>query len=486
MIKMDLISYYKDKNIRTRIIEFLGGKSLDSATCMFIAQCDSDAENGWEMRTPGDLDFFLSHGLDVSRSLWDRNWLIAHLDIEYVNFDFPAEPYLDPHRAFFLQRPAELAIEQILMEQAIAPLHVLSGRGHHFVWHINRDSAAFGKLSHIGRLPEHLERRYSERLPPVNMPVEPDLGAAFSGLALVMEYLALRVRDQAQKDSTLPVELSAVEVVPQQRGREMISLDITEYGDLLNTRLIRVPFSVYLKPWQKGGILNDELWDKIPSMVSVPLFEMDLQEGIETMRDHKKAIELASRASTQIPDNSKQMLNLINAYERSDIAKFHDWYYSLKQEQPENWPHTYDLFPVESLPPCIRFILENPNDLLLKPAGIRQVVRVLLSLGWHPIHIAGLVRSKYERNYGWGREWYFYDASTRADFYTRVFTALIKTGRDKLAHFNCSSIKKMQFCFNPDNNCTLEKHRSSLLERVKNERLASWPLNGLLLPDEHI
>jgi hypothetical protein len=49
-------------------------------------------------------------------------------------------------------------------------------------------------------------------------------------------------------------------------------------------------------------------------MVTVPLFEMDLNEGIETMRDQRKAIELASRASASIPDQSRQMLNLIRAY----------------------------------------------------------------------------------------------------------------------------------------------------------------------------
>jgi hypothetical protein len=37
-------------------------------------------------------------------------------------------------------------------------------------------------------------------------------------------------KGQGFKESEIPVELSAIEVPPQQRGREMISLDITEYG----------------------------------------------------------------------------------------------------------------------------------------------------------------------------------------------------------------------------------------------------------------
>ena len=125
---------------------------------MFLSQCDTDTEAGWDFKFPHELDYFLTQGIDVSRSLWDKRWLIAHLDLEYVNFDFPAEPYLDPDRSFLLQRPAELAIQKILLEQGISPLHVLSGRGHHFTWGISRDSTAFGKLVQIGHLPLHLER----------------------------------------------------------------------------------------------------------------------------------------------------------------------------------------------------------------------------------------------------------------------------------------------------------------------------------------
>jgi len=40
---------------------------------------------------------------EVARSLWDPRSLLVDLDIEYVNFDFPAEPYLHPDRAFALQ-----------------------------------------------------------------------------------------------------------------------------------------------------------------------------------------------------------------------------------------------------------------------------------------------------------------------------------------------------------------------------------------------
>jgi hypothetical protein len=70
-----------------------------------------------------------------------------------------------------------------------------------------------------------------------------------------------------------------------------------------------------------------------------------------------------------------------------------------------------------------------PNDRLLKPAGIQLVTRVLLADGWHPRHIAGLIRSKFENPiFGWGVDWHDYEPSTRADFYTRLFAGLWATG----------------------------------------------------------
>jgi hypothetical protein len=266
----------------------------------------------------------------------------------------------------------------------------------------------------------------------------------------------------------------------------MISIDITEYGDLLNTRLIRIPYSLYLKPWQKNGILNDSIRDKIPYMVSVPLFEMSTSDGIDAMRNLELAAELASRAPSQIPDQTVQMLDLIRAYEISPVCDYHQWFYSQEHEPAELWTRTYDRTPLDILPPCCRFILQNPNDLLLKPAGIRQVVRVFLSLGWHPREIAGLIRSKYERNYGWGREWYFYDAATRADFYSRIFSGLIKLGFDNLEHFGCIPVQESKYCNDKQYSCNLECYKQSLIERLRYERLASRPFNGLFLPVEHI
>ena len=51
-----------------------------------------------------------------------------------------------------------------------------------------------------------------------------------------MEFLAHRVKQIAAPLMKVPVELTAVEVGPSEHGREMISIDISEYGDPLFSR----------------------------------------------------------------------------------------------------------------------------------------------------------------------------------------------------------------------------------------------------------
>ena len=180
------------------------------------------------------------------------------------------------------------------------------------------------------------------------------------------------------------------------------------------------------------------------------------------------------------------MKRLILAYQHSPLAHFHAGFFAQEHDAPALWPETYDRTPLDALPPCTRVILENPNDLLLRPGCAQRVVRVMLSLGWHPRHIAGLIRSKYERDYGWGDQWRGRDPATRADFYARVFSGLLVAGVDDLVDFNCKSAREEGICFVERCSENLLHFRSSLLDRRKYERLACRPFNRLFLPEEHL
>ena len=148
--------YYRDADVRARIREFIGATTVHESSCEFLAASDENASPPFTPYPPRALNSLLDSGFEICRSLWDHYALIADFDIEYVNFDNPAEAFVDPERVFAIQQPVVETIEQLLREYGIEPLHVLSGRGHHFVWRIEQSSDEFEKLSALGRGPPSL------------------------------------------------------------------------------------------------------------------------------------------------------------------------------------------------------------------------------------------------------------------------------------------------------------------------------------------
>ncbi|MBU6399965.1 MAG: hypothetical protein KGS61_06585, partial [Verrucomicrobia bacterium] len=111
--------------------------------------------------------------------------------------------------------------------------------------------------------------------------------------------------------------------------------------------------------------------------------------------------------------------------------------------------------------------------------ALERVVRVLLALGWHPRHIAGLLRSKYERDFDWRDRWQGRDPALRADFCVRVLAGQCVVGHDDLLDLDCLSSREQRLCFQEDCGADLAQFRRSLLDRRACERLASRPFNRL-------
>lgn len=478
--------YYSNPQVVRRVLEFLGGSGLKDVTCQYLAT--GDATHAFQRRPlPMEaLALLFGRDADIYRSLLDRNSLIADLDIEYVNFDHPGEAFLDPQRVFELQAPVEQTANLLFSYFNLDPLRFLSGRGHHFVWRVSLDSPVFVRLAALGRATMCPQ---NDAVTPESAdagPVSGEVASAFHGLGLVMEYLAHLLKQIAAPLSGVPVELTAVEVGPGRRGREMISIDISEYGDPLCCRTLRVPFSRYLKPQYQQTQIGEDALKLIPPLFCVPLHDMDWRGGVAVMRDQRLASELAECAPAAIPEQSIGMDALLREYETSQLSEFHRGFYSEEHDAPGRWPETYDRLPAGALPACARVVLDHPNDLLLQPARIRLLTRTLLALGWHPRHIAGLVRSKFERDHAWGPQWTDADPAMRADFYVRVFYGLFAVGADDLVDFNCKSCQESGLC--PVLECTsnLEWFQRSALDRRNYDRMAHRPFNRLFLPQEHL
>ena len=467
--------YYRDPSVQARLVDFLGGLTLHEATAQFVAVESSTAYGWYNPKPVSALNELLKDRVEIARSLWDDDSLLIDLDMEYVNFDDPLMALLESSRALRLQRPVVRSIQTALTEYGIAPLHLLSGRGHHFVWRIPRNSFAFKALSHLGSLPESVRYKYAQALPPREKSVPEESGRAFAGAGLVMEFLAHRALREASEESQIPIQLTAVEVGPIEHGREIISIDISEYGDPLHTRTVRMPFSRYLKFEHASA---EKSLTIASSRFVIPLFEMDEERGLQCMQDVAEVRDLAKRASTVIPEAHRGMEQLIADYCGSKLARFHRYFYKCEHDTTEQWPHTYDLTPLDCLPRCVRRLLEEPNELLLKPASLQHLVRTLTAQGWHPRHIAGLVRSKYERDYHWNPGWFVYDASLPADFYVRLFSGLMADGLDPLIDYNCKSTEEKGYCCWKGCGEILENHRNRLHARYGNseEIFSAGPL----------
>lgn len=477
--------FYEQPPVRERIMEFCGGGAGKPLSTYFLVPGNSRISMEHSPSPPDCLAEHWDKGYEINRSLWDRESLLLHLDVEYVNHDYPGEPYLDPYRTFDLQSPLENTIQGFLLEAGIVSLHLISGRGHHFIWRITPDSPAFMELESMGHLLPALRAHYSRPRPFGEMVEEP-MARAHNGLGLLMEFIALEIKKRASPHIMIPVDITAQHVTPSLHGRELISIDISEYGDPLNSRFIRVPFGVYLKPSQQREIIGEEYVERLPMMIMIPALLLDHVQRLEYMTDPQRARKLAESCHTSIPVQNEGTAKLLELYQNSTLRPVHGWYYLQEPHSPSAWPQTYDQLDRGVFPCCVRKIVEHPNDLLLKPSGMKPVILTLLGMGWHPRHIAGFLTSIFERDHGWGQVWIGYVPALRADFYTRLICSQAMLDPSALATFSCEYMRRAHFCLQDDGTEHLKDYQHSILDRKRYERLASRPFNRLFLPAKHL
>lgn len=451
------MAYYELPSIRSRLIEYCGGgnNDPDSCTARFLVTNGKTTKGlgipGPEaIFSPNRIDTILSRQEDVFRSVWDRGSLLAVLDLDYTNADFPYEAFVNPWDTFAKLEPAYNLIVEELKTFGIRHLCVMTGQGYHFIWRISLSAKLIARLQVLYPLSPTLEEKYRYDHPFTTETLALDDGAAFSGMGHVLEYLAHRLINSAQSSLSLPMVVNGLVVGGGKLGREAISLDLSAYGDPLYTRYIRCAFSLYHK---KGGS---------GPLICLPRNGESLTNLLAWRIEPEKTSELAKKVKLIIPESSKGVFRLLKAYLKSPLRAFHAYFNRGWHDPVEDWPSGYDRLDLNALSPCSALPLAYPNYSLSIPNNLQNVARVLVSLGWHPRSVAGLIRSKYERDYSWGINWLVYDAATRADFYTRLFCGLIADGTDDLRDFNCISHQEQGFCPRPWCGHNLADYRKKL------------------------
>jgi hypothetical protein len=454
-------SYYSASQVPERIIEYCGGSAGKAGTCTarFLVT-DGNVTAGLGIPKKDDtvsctsLPQILDRGVDVFRSLWDRESVLAIVDLDYQNADFTDEALSDPMSCFSQMESLFQIVRHELVSLEIDHIAVMTGQGYHFAWRIG-DFTAAARLQTFGQMLPTLEAKYTHDHPFTNEAVPLRKGRNNSALGLLLEYVVHRIL-RASGQTTLPTVVTGLVVGAPVGRRASVSLDLSAYGDPLHMRYTHCAFSVYHRARHPGLCL-----------VCLPRAAQSWQELAAVRSDLKLAAEYAGNVAASIPEAGQGVTRLIGEYLASDLRRFHTYFESGRRDDPKDWPTGYDRLDLHRLPPCVSLPLSSPNDALPKPNNMQNISRVLVSQGWHPRAVAGLICSKFERDFGWGSAWLNYDAGTRADFYVRLFCGLIATGLDDLRDFNCVSHQEQGFCPRPWCGFNLADYREPLLKALR-------------------
>ncbi|HRY28737.1 MAG TPA: hypothetical protein P5079_01725 [Elusimicrobiota bacterium] len=459
MIRLE--EFYAHPAVRERLAEYCGGRATapDRFTAHYLVGYGSSLQSGghgypFESFSLKQFDDILDRGCDMFRSVWDHESTLGVLDLEYVNPRRPGEIFRHPRAIFEKIEPIYRAVQKVLYRFNITPLAILTGQGYHFTFRVRQDSAAHRKLEGLGQVNGSLGDKYRTPRGRRRAVVGEAIGRSFDGMGRLMEYVGHLVLRELRKQKVDSPVLTFTDVAVGGAG-ESVSLDFSMYGDPLYMRDIRCPFSGYQKHKVQVWKVGEDVARQVPIQVALPRItgegrsEWALEDILARRGHYERSAELASACRTDIPDVSHSVVNLIDSYTRSALYRFHLAFDAEPQDPPERWPQTYDFFDSRSLPPCVAHCLATPNDHLLKPTNLQALVRVLMKRGWHPKHIAGLVRSKYEKKLDWNMDWAKYDPATHANFFVRQFAGLLATGLDTEADLNCVSHQEKGYCWKP-------------------------------------
>jgi hypothetical protein len=454
--------------VRLRIREYCGETTTTPPSCVYLSALNGH-DGSWDpaRRVPVDaLDRLLAEGADVARSMWDRSNLLIHLDIDYVNVDVKDEPYRHPVEMFRKLEPVYQATVRVLRRLGLPLLPLITGRGYHFTGRVPIDSDAIDRLAAVAPETPAWMATLPDRCPAWIAPdILPKHARAYVAVGLIVEFLAHRILKRASRRTPIPFVLNGTVVGSGLVGRECVSIDVSYAGDPLDARHVRVAFGSYQKHTLARTIGAPGAF---APFAAVPRRRESLPDLLARERGLAHAARAARRRPAAIPVVSAGVHRVIDAYETSDLARFHRAFYDTSVSGPERFDDLLRSPHWPSLPACVAGPLLQPNDRLLQPAVIQHVTRALMARGVRPRDIAGILHSRYAADFNWGCRWFWLDARTRAEFDVRVFAGLHATGVDQAVDFNCRSAQEKGVC--PGQPCTwdLRITRQALLE-------GTWP-----------
>jgi len=458
-----LTEYYSDPWVRRRIREYCGDATAQP-TCVYLSALNGDrATSTRPPRIPVDgLERLLAEGVDVARSMWDRSSLLIHLDLDYQNIDAKDEPYRHPAEMFSKLEPIYRATTGVLHRLGLTLLPVITGRGYHFTGRVPLDAEVTRRLAAIAPETPSWFSTLPERCPAWMVDeMSATQARAYTGIGLIVEFLAHRILRRAHRRAQIPVVLNGTVVGTGRVGRECISIDVSYAGDPLDARHLRVAYSSYQK--HTSMLRSSGAPGRALPMATVPRHRETLPALISGQRGLRHAVRSARHRPAEIPIVSAGLDRVLDDYESSPLARFHRRFYEVPPGPPGQFEALAASRQWRTLPECVVGPLLQPNDRLLQPAVIQHVTRALMAEGMAPRAIADIIQSRYAADFNWGDRWRWLDRRTRAEFDVRVFAGLLVGGIDRGVDFNCRSAQEKDVCPGTPCRSDLRANRQRLL-----------------------
>ncbi len=459
----DVAAFYRAPGVKRCIARYCGGsaEAPESFTSCGVAAFGgrdrlAEADGAPVARENARWPDILTQGADVCRALADRAGTLLQLDVDYVDPLDPAAPYRRPAETFARLEPVFATVRALLARYDAPNRALMTGRGYHFTFRAPFKGRFQAGLVEVAKVSDSLAARCDDNARSERSARETIWG--HEGAGRLLEDLAHRVLHALRGRTEVPVTLA--DVAPADGGA-FICLDLTAYADPVFGRYARCAFSAN----QRSAMIQAA--PERPFVIVLPRDDQPVSQLLGSREAPARAAELAREGDVSIPDVLDGG-DWIEDYRTGPVGRFHAAFDRGPQAEPGAWPFTYDTIDPHDWPPCLAVPLRHPNPALLRPANIRTVALGLWAMGWHPRSIAGLIRSKYERDFGWRTLWQRYDATARAEFYVRLFCGAVADGLDGPADLTCETQAGRGLC-------------GPRLCRNDQMRLFRW-LGGQLLP----
>jgi len=460
-----LNGWYWQENVWRIILQFLGGICPDFHLERGLTRL-SDSGNLWEIMTQTACEYlsvcgkqiceekeklgtgrsvrkeeFLSYYVnfedpppEIMQSAWQENCLgtanplpkrvILYFDIEYFNNIDSTIALLNQDAVFGALEPVYWTVRETLVNLGIDHLAISTGRGYNFVASVPSESPIFDELLKVGRcIEQSVSGKQNYRAYKRNKRVSWQSEQSFKGAMRLVLFLSGLIINEARRRSPLSVEMT-------DQGTEGISFDLSFMTRTIDTSCFGIPATPYLKlHFQKH--LHPAIQYNTPIFVRL-IRARGNQENFPNYRkmlavrsNYNEAIEHLAGQEGYIPNASAGLVNLLNLYWNSSMAKFHALLDSIDHDPYWEWWQTYrNLEGICSSIPQIAHIVYRPNPSLLQPDSLNYLINQMMDAGWHPKHIAGFIRAQYEDPFqNWGNRFNKYDASKWANGWVEILGA---------------------------------------------------------------